>query len=114
LIGGFVFAATGWQWAQWITLMLGLAAYLFGIGVSETYAREIVRRRVKRHGVQHRLPLAESGFTISQMVYITIFTPLKMLVTEPLVVMISLYLALNFAVLFQWFIIVLVALEGAL
>jgi MFS transporter, DHA1 family, multidrug resistance protein len=36
-----------------------------------------------------------------------------MLVTELLVIMISLYLALNFAVLFQWFITVPVALKGA-
>jgi MFS transporter, DHA1 family, multidrug resistance protein len=113
LIGGFVFAASSWQWTQWITLMLGLAAYLLGIGVPETYAREIVRRRAKRHGVPHHLPLAESGFTIGQMAQITFFAPLKMLITEPLVVMISLYLALNFAVLFQWFITVPVALEGA-
>lgn len=93
--------------------MLGLAAYLLGIGVPETYAREIVRRRAKRHGVQHKLPLAESGATLGEMAQIAFFVPLKMLVTEPLVIMISLYLALNFAVLFQWFITVPVALEGA-
>jgi DHA1 family multidrug resistance protein-like MFS transporter len=93
--------------------MLGLAAYLFGIGAPETYAREIVRRRSRRHGVPHKLPLAESGVTLRDMAQVTFFAPLKMLVTEPLVIMISLYLALNFAVLFQWFITVPVALEGA-
>lgn len=98
---------------QWVTLMLGIAAYLLGIGSPETYAREIVRRRAKRHGVPHKLPLAESGVTLKEMAQITFFTPLKMLVTEPLVIMISLYLALNFAVLFQWFITVPVALKGA-
>jgi MFS transporter, DHA1 family, multidrug resistance protein len=85
-----------------MTLMLGLAAYLLGIGVPETYAREIVRRRAKRHGVQHKFLRAESGVTLGDMAQVTFFTPLKMLVTEPLVVMISLYLALNFTVLFQW------------
>lgn len=113
LIGGFVFAATSWQWMQWITLMLGLAAFLFGIGMPETYAREIVRRRARRHGVQHKLLPAESGVMLRDMAQITFFTPLKMLVTEPLVILISLYLALNFAVLFQWFITVPIALPGA-
>jgi MFS transporter, DHA1 family, multidrug resistance protein len=92
--------------------MIGLAVYLFGIGLPETYAREIVRARAKKHGLKHHLPLAESGITFSQMAQITFFTPLKMLVMEPLVILISLYLALNFAVLFQWFITVPVALSG--
>lgn len=93
--------------------MLGIAAYLLGIGAPETYAREIVRRRARRHGAPHHLPAAESGVTLGEMAQITFLTPLKMLITEPLVVMISLYLSLNFAVLFQWFITVPVALEGA-
>jgi MFS transporter, DHA1 family, multidrug resistance protein len=92
--------------------MLGLAAYLLGIGVPETYPREIVRRRAKRHGVEHRLPLAESGVTLAQMIQITFFTPIRMLFTEPIVILVSLYLALNFAVLFQFFITVPIALSG--
>lgn len=112
LIGGFVFAGTSWKWTQWVTLMIGLAAYLLGIGVPETYAREIVRRRAKRHGVRHHLSLAESGVTLSQMAQIIILIPLKMLVTEPIVILISLYLALNFAVQFQFFTTVPIALSG--
>lgn len=112
LVGGFVFAATSWQWTQWVTLMLGLAVYLFGIGVPETYGRDIVRRRAKRDGVEHDLEEADSGVTVGQMMHITIFTPLKMLVTEPIVILMSVYLALNFAVLFQFFITVPIALSG--
>ena len=92
--------------------MLMLAVYLFGIGVPETYAREIVRARAKRAGRPHNLPKAESGVTLREMAKITIIDPLVMLVSEPIVIVASLLLGANFGFLFQWFITVPVALEG--
>ena len=104
LIGGFVFAATGWRWMQWVTLMLGLAALLFGTGLPETYQREILRTRAKRHNLPLRLAKAESGVTLGEMSVVTIIDPLKMLVSEPLVIGITLYVGFNFAVIFSFFI----------
>ncbi|MCJ1367766.1 hypothetical protein MMC16_006900 [Acarospora aff. strigata] len=110
VIGGFVVAAKGWRWSQWVALMLALAAYLLGIGIPETYPRSIVARRAKRLGVPHNLVAAPSGVTITDMLRVTLFTPLKMLVSEPIVVMISLYLGFNFAVIFSFFITIPVVL----
>lgn len=70
----------------------------------ETYPRAIMRTRAKRRGVPHGLPPARSGETIPAMLQVTVVQPLKMLVTEPIVIMITLYLGLNFGVLFQFFI----------
>jgi len=36
LIGGFLYAFGGWRWMQWIVLILGLGAFLFGIAMPET------------------------------------------------------------------------------
>jgi uncharacterized membrane protein len=92
--------------------MLILVVFLFGIGMPETYGREIQRRRNKARGLAPPpQPLAESGVTISQMVKITVINPLKQAVLEPIVVMISFTLALNWAVTFQWFITVPVVLQ---
>jgi len=111
LVGGFAFAAESWRWTQWITLMIGLAAYLLGIGLPETYHRKILRRKSKLHAVGQKLPEADSGRTLRQMTQITFLTPLKMLATEPIVILISWSLGFNFAVRFQFFVTVPVALH---
>lgn len=111
IVGGFVFAATSWRWLQWTTLMISLAAFLFGIGMPETYPREIARARARRAGVPHKLAPAPSGTTIPAMARITIVDPLKMLVTDPITTLTALYLGFNFGVLFSFFISIPVVLE---
>ena len=92
--------------------MLALAAFLLGIGVPETYPREILRRRAKISGnAGPKLAKAESGETLGEMIKITLFTPLQMMFTEPLVVIATLYVAFNFGVLFSFFISVPVVLN---
>ncbi|KAL9009077.1 MAG: hypothetical protein Q9173_005863 [Seirophora scorigena] len=104
IILGYVVPAESWRWTQYVTLMIALAAFLLGVGVPETYPREIVRTRARRGGYKIDLAKAESGVTLAEMAGTTLFTPLAMAVSDPVVVMITTYLALNFAVLFQWFI----------
>ncbi|KAL8783674.1 MAG: hypothetical protein Q9213_004468 [Squamulea squamosa] len=104
LVLGYVVTAKGWQWTQYVTLIIAIGAYLLGIGVPETYPREILRARARRLGHNIQLAKAESGVTLAEMAKTTLFTPLFMAVSEPVVIMVTLYLALNFAVLFQWFI----------
>ncbi len=111
LILGYVVPVTSWRWTQYVSLMLMLAAFLLGIGMPETYPREVVRTRAKRAGRPHNLPKAESGVTFAEMAKVTIVDPLIMLVSEPIVIMSSLLLGANFGFLFQWFISVPVALK---
>ena len=47
---------------------------------------------------------AQSGVTLKDMSAVTFFVPLKMLVTEPIVIGLSLEVGFIFAVTFQWFI----------
>ena len=85
--------------------MLILLVFAFGIGMPETYGREIARRRNRARGLPPPAqPLAESGVTIGQMVTVTVVNPLKQLFLEPLVAMVCFALALDWAVTFQWFI----------
>lgn len=79
----------------------------------ETYSREILRTRIRYNRSGIKLPCAQSGVTLGEMAHITVLTPFKMLFTEPLVIIISLYLGLNFAVVFQWFVSVPAALNAA-
>jgi DHA1 family multidrug resistance protein-like MFS transporter len=111
LVGGFVFAAKGWRWTQWVTLMIAVGVYLFGIGVPETYGREIVRARARRHGRPHNLPKALSGITFFEKTHVTCLQPLKQ-ITEPIVILSTIYLGFTFGVLFQFFISVPVVLSS--
>ena len=105
LISNFVVQATNWRWTQYITLIFAFAALLFAIGIPETYPREITRRQCKYRGIPPPcLAPPESGVTLAQMAHVTIASPLNMLVSEPIVAICAFYLALNFAVVFQWFI----------
>lgn len=92
--------------------MFMFAAFLFGIGMPETYPREIVRSRAKRADHPHHLPKAASGVTFAEMIKVTVVDPAIMLVSEPIVIMSSLLLGANFGFLFQWFITVPVALSS--
>jgi len=112
IVGNFVIQAANWRWAEYVTLMLTLVVFAFGIGMPETYGREIPRRRNKNRGLTPPpQPPAESGVTISQMVMVTVLNPIKQLVLEPIVAIISFTLAFNWAVTFQWFISVPVVLQ---
>ncbi|KAF4976577.1 hypothetical protein FZEAL_6777 [Fusarium zealandicum] len=113
IIGGFVFAAKGPAWLSWVTLLFATVAMAFGAAMPETYNREILRTRIRYNRSGIKLSCAQSGVTLGEMAHITLFTPLKMLFTEPLVILVSLYLGLNFAIVFQWFISVPAALNAA-
>jgi DHA1 family multidrug resistance protein-like MFS transporter len=95
-------------------LFISLGAFLFGLGIPETYGREIPRRIAKRAGRFESFtePPAQSGVTIAQMLKITVVTPAVMLVSEPIVMLCSLSLLFNWAVLFQWFITVPFVLQN--
>ncbi len=113
LIGNFVIKGGNWRWTEYTAVIMIFFTFALGVGMPETYGREIPRRRNKARGMAPPMqPPAESGVTIGQMVKITVVNPLKQLVTEPIVMMISFTLAVNWAVTFQWFITVPVVLES--
>jgi MFS transporter, DHA1 family, multidrug resistance protein len=106
LVGGFVVTAKGWRWSGYVSLMISFGVWLFSFGISETYQREIPRRRAKAQGQILKQSPAESGVTFAQMFKITVITPAVMLVSEPIVMLTTLHIILNWAVLFSWFIVV--------
>lgn len=59
---------------------------MFGIAQPDTYPREIQRRRARRNNQPLSLSKAESGVTFKEMAIVTFVVPLKMLVSEPIVI----------------------------
>ncbi len=111
VVGGYLVEATdGWRWTQWISAAVCGGVFLFGIGMSETYQREIPRRRAKLHGKVLEQDPALSGVTITEMLRITVLDPIRQVFMEPVVALCTFFVIFNFAVLLQFFITIPVAL----
>jgi MFS transporter, DHA1 family, multidrug resistance protein len=113
IVGNMVLDTFDSSYVSWVALLLAILALSFGSGMPETYSRAILRTRIRFTRTHTTLTCAPSGVTLGEMVSATVTQPLKMLCTEPIVLMITLYLGLNFGLVFQWFVTVPVALGDA-
>jgi MFS family permease len=101
LVGGWIAQYKDWQWSQWTTLFLGAGAWTFSMGAQETYAGPIMRRMAKKRGLSVPPSPIPSGLPgLRFLIGVTLARPLYMLIREPIVLLCSLYSALNFSVLF--------------
>lgn len=104
VIGGFVAYYKGWQWTQWVTIFLGIVGFALVLPLQETYKKIILTRRAKQYGVEGPPKAPVTGWKyIKLLVTITLFRPIYMLVTEPIVLFLSLYNSFTFSVLFAFF-----------
>lgn len=103
LVNGFAVQANGWRWTQWTILFLSVGVYLVSLTTQETYKKTILEKRAKRLGIappKRTLPPGLAG--VKMVLTITVFRPLHMLFTEPIVLFLSLYSAFTFGVLFAF------------
>lgn len=102
VIGGFVVNRKGWRWTQWTILFFGIFTLLTIIAGRETFHPVLKRRVMKGKG----LPVPASAPLSSQLrlfASTALLRPLHMLCTEPIVALICLYVAFEFATLFSFF-----------
>ncbi|KAJ5200591.1 Major facilitator superfamily domain general substrate transporter [Penicillium cf. griseofulvum] len=110
IVGGFITdSSLGWRWTAWITLIassfFGLIALLV---IPETYGPVILQKRAARLRIEtnnwalHSV-LDEHKPTMSDIVTKYLFRPLQMLIQEPILVAITLYLALIYGILYLFF-----------
>lgn len=102
LIGGFTIVHHSWRWLMWVIIIIGIPIYSLSFFTSETYKKVILARRAKARGLQ--LPPGPTGFeAMKGLLTVTLFRPIHMLFTEPIVGFLSLYVAFSFGVLFAFF-----------
>ncbi|KAG8169828.1 hypothetical protein KVR01_000573 [Diaporthe batatas] len=100
LIGGFVAPAKGWRWTIWIyTWMCAMCLILLFFLLPETSSATILYRRAKRlrRGTDRQCPPYDKDHLL---VLSRAFT---LTFTEPIVLVVDLYSALLYGVLFTWF-----------
>jgi MFS family permease len=98
VVGGIISEKKGWRWTQWTIVFCNVFVLLLTLGLSETYTKAIQKKRSGKKGQK-----APVGPLLKQLVSVTVLTPVKMLMVEPIVALLSLYVAFNFAILFTFF-----------
>ncbi|KIY43541.1 MFS general substrate transporter [Fistulina hepatica ATCC 64428] len=108
LIGGFIGDALGWRWILWINMIFSGVTVLFQMSIPETYAPVLLRRRAARL----RQKLDRDDIVTEQEIFRTSFAdlltdtlvrPFQMLATEPILLLMSLFVALIYGLLYAFF-----------
>ena len=79
------------------------ATYMYSLWLKETYKPIILQRRRKALGIQAPPRPAGGPGPISRFLSVTLLRPMMMLTTEPIVAFFSLYVAVDFGILFTFF-----------
>ncbi|EPS44820.1 hypothetical protein H072_1147 [Dactylellina haptotyla CBS 200.50] len=103
VFGGLISYHKTWRWTMWLVLLIGGPMYLWLIPfMKETYKPAILKKRAIERGLP--LPPKPKGSeAIKKILLVTLFRPVHMLMTEPIVLALSLYTAFTFGVLFLFF-----------
>lgn len=103
LVGGFTAQAMGWRWTMWVLLFFTIACLTPALFMKETYKSAILRRRAKKRGLEYprsgRTPTQAAKFFLKS----TLTRPVHMFAVEPVVFFFTLYVAINFGMLYAFF-----------
>ncbi|KAJ5760605.1 hypothetical protein N7520_007761 [Penicillium odoratum] len=110
IVGGFITDSyLGWRWTAWITLIASAAFGVVGLFVvPETYAPKLLQERAARlrqetkNWALHSF-LDEHRPTWKDIVNKYLLRPFQMLILEPILLFITLYLALIYGILYLFF-----------
>lgn len=120
LIGGFAAMNKGWQWPIWELLWLsGFALIVMIILLPETSSANILWRRSRRlRKLTGRKDLKSQGeimaeqMTAKEAVLDIVVRPFSLLFLEPILLLLNLYLALIYGLLYVWFESFVIVFEG--
>lgn len=91
------------RWLEWVMLFFMIATYIYSFWMSETYKPIILKRRRKQLGIPEAPESTDGRGALRKFLTVTLFRPIMMLVTEPIVAFFSLYVAVDFGILFTFF-----------
>ena len=103
VIGGFSATFTEYRWTQWSTIFLALGAYILILPTQETHRKVLLKRKAQKLGLPPPEPELPPREAIRLLLTITLFRPVRMLMSEPIVLLYSIYNAFTFSVLFAFF-----------
>lgn len=108
-IGGFItISYLGWRWTEYLTAIMGFTAFMLNLlFLEETYPPVILvskaselRRRTKNWGIHAKQE--EIEVDIKELLVKNVSRPLRILFTEPVVLLLSLYMSLISGILYAF------------
>ncbi|KAF8905690.1 major facilitator superfamily domain-containing protein [Mucidula mucida] len=108
LVGGFIGDHLGWRWIIWINMMFAGVVFVLCATVPETFAPVLLKQRARklRHKTDRKDIVTEQEIfrvSFSQMLADTLIRPFGMLVTEPILLLMSLFISLIYGLLYAFF-----------
>jgi len=106
-IGGFItMSHLGWRWTEWLVSIMGFTAFFLNFFfLSESYPPEILvakaadlRRRTKNWGIHAKQEEIEIDFR--ELLEKNFSRPIRMLISEPIVLLLSIYMAFIYGLLY--------------
>lgn len=115
--GGFLVKAKGWRWVFWIIAIFAgffaLCLYFFG---RETYHPTLLARKTKRlqkeTGNMDLRSKLDSGLAPREIFLRSIVRPIKMLIFSPIVLLMSVYVSINYGIMYLFFTTMTFVFEG--
>ncbi|KAI1934046.1 hypothetical protein LOZ66_006139 [Ophidiomyces ophidiicola] len=110
IVGGFiVHSSLGWRWTAWVTLILDVViGCTAAFTTPETFGPLLLQHRARRlrketGNLSLRTALSDTHPTMQEIIVKYFYRPLKMLVLEPILLLITLYLAITYGILYLFF-----------
>ncbi|KAJ8521346.1 hypothetical protein ONZ45_g1920 [Pleurotus djamor] len=108
LVGGFIGETVGWRWIIWVNMIFAGVMTLFIFTLPETFAPVLLRKRAEKMRKETGNPniftqqeLSRPPF--SELLIDTLVRPFTMLVTEPILLLMSLYISIIYGLLYGFF-----------
>jgi multidrug resistance protein len=108
IIGGYLAAAKGWRWVFWLlAIIAGTNTVLTVLFMRETYAPTILLKKTKRlqkeTGNMNLRSKLDTGKTPAELFKHSIIRPIKMLIYSPIVLGLSLMMAIQYGYMYLLF-----------
>ncbi|KAJ5579645.1 uncharacterized protein N7459_005630 [Penicillium hispanicum] len=110
VIGGFLGENAGWRWVQgFLAIFTGLLWIVQGLIVPETYAPVLLRKRAERlssitgHVYRSKLEIERGKVSVRDAFGAAMSRPWILLFAEPIVLLLSLYMAIVYGTLYMLF-----------
>ncbi|KAL5379049.1 hypothetical protein DPSP01_008684 [Paraphaeosphaeria sporulosa] len=115
--GGFLVKAKGWRWVFWIIAIFAgffaICLYVFG---RETYHPTLLARKTKRlqkeTGNMRLRSKLDSGLPPREIFARSIVRPIKILIFSPIVLLMSIYVSINYGIMYLFFTTMTFVFEG--
>ncbi|KAH6651542.1 fluconazole resistance protein [Truncatella angustata] len=108
IVGGYLTQAKGWRWDFWVlAIASGVTAIVTILALPESYSYTILERRTRRLRKETGNPNLRSALmargTTKELFLLSIFRPVKLMFLSPIVLLLSVYMAVLYGYLYLLF-----------